>query len=78
MSKQSIVDQYQKSENISQIIKALQQDKTSLHLKDLVGSSLSFVIAETFKKTDRPYLLIFDNKEEAAYYLNDLEQLFEI
>ncbi|MDA9234815.1 transcription-repair coupling factor [Polaribacter sp.] len=75
MSKQSIVDQYQKSENISQIIKALQQDKTSLQLKDLVGSSLSFVIAETFKKTDRPYLLIFDNKEEAAYYLNDLEQL---
>jgi transcription-repair coupling factor (superfamily II helicase) len=75
LSKQSIVDQYQKSENISQIIKALQQDKTSLQLKDLVGSSLSFVIAETFKKTDRPYLLIFDNKEEAAYYLNDLEQL---
>ncbi len=75
MSKQSIVDQYQNSENISQIIKALQQDKTSLQLKDLVGSSLSFVIAETFKKTDRPYLLIFDNKEEAAYYLNDLEQL---
>ncbi|MDA9316746.1 transcription-repair coupling factor [Polaribacter sp.] len=75
MSKQNIVDQYQKSGNISQIIKALQQDKTSLHLKDLVGSSLSFVIAETFKKTDRPYLLIFDNKEEAAYYLNDLEQL---
>jgi len=75
LSKQSIVDQYQKSENISQIIKAFQQDKTSLQLKDLVGSSLSFVIAETFKKTDRPYLLIFDNKEEAAYYLNDLEQL---
>jgi len=75
LSKQSIVDQYQNSENISQIIKALQQDKTSLQLKDLVGSSLSFVIAETFKKTDRPYLLIFDNKEEAAYYLNDLEQL---
>jgi len=75
LSKQSIVDQYQKSENISQIIKALQQDKTSLQLKDLVASSLSFVIAETFKKTDRPYLLIFDNKEEAAYYLNDLEQL---
>ncbi|MDA9339460.1 transcription-repair coupling factor [Polaribacter sp.] len=75
MSKQNIVDQYQKSGNISQIIKAFQQDKISLQLKDLVGSSLSFVIAETFKKIDRPYLLIFDNKEEAAYYLNDLEQL---
>ena len=75
MSKQNIVDQYQKSGNNSLIIEALQQDKISLQLRNLVGSSLSFVIAEAFKKTDRPYLLIFDNKEEAAYYLNDLEQL---
>ncbi len=75
MSKQNIVDQYQKSANISQIIKAFEQDKTSLQLRNLVGSSFSFVIAETFKKTNRPYLLIFDNKEEAAYHLNDLEQL---
>jgi len=75
LSKQNIVDQYQKSANISQIIKAFEQDKTSLQLRNLVGSSFSFVIAETFKKTDRPYLLIFDNKEEAAYHLNDLEQL---
>jgi transcription-repair coupling factor (superfamily II helicase) len=41
----------------------------------LVGSSLSFVIAESFKKVDKPFLLIFNDKEEAAYYLNDLEQL---
>ena len=27
------------------------------------------------KKLDKPYLLIFNDKEEAAYYLNDLEQL---
>ena len=40
-----------------------------------MGSSLSFVISETFKKINRPYLLIFNDKEEAAYYLNDLEQL---
>ena len=36
---------------------------------------MSFVISETFKKADKPYLLIFSDKEEAAYYLNDLEQL---
>ncbi|KGL58988.1 transcription-repair coupling factor [Polaribacter sp. Hel1_85] len=41
----------------------------------MVGSSLSFVISETFKKADKPFLLIFNDKEEAAYYLNDLEQL---
>ncbi len=40
-----------------------------------MGSSLSFVISESFKKADKPFLLIFNDKEEAAYHLNDLEQL---
>ena len=75
MSKQNIVNQYQKSGNVSQIIKSLQQEKNHLQINNLVGSSLSFVISETFKKANKPYLLIFSDKEEAAYYLNDLEQL---
>jgi transcription-repair coupling factor (superfamily II helicase) len=36
---------------------------------------MSFVISETFKKDDKSYLLVFNDKEEAAYHLNDLEQL---
>ncbi len=46
-----------------------------LKLKNLVGSAASFNIAELFKSLDRPFLLVFDDKEEAAYHLNDLEQL---
>ncbi|MGB3605920.1 MAG: transcription-repair coupling factor [Psychroserpens sp.] len=46
-----------------------------LHLKGLVGSSLSLVITEAFKATDLPFLLVFNDKEEAAFYLNDLEVL---
>ncbi|QNM85210.1 transcription-repair coupling factor [Polaribacter pectinis] len=75
MSKQNIVNQYQKSANVSQIVTALQQENNHFQISNLVGSSLSFVISETFKKADKPYLLIFNDKEEAAYYLNDLEQL---
>jgi transcription-repair coupling factor (superfamily II helicase) len=41
----------------------------------LVGSSLSFVMHSLFKKADLPFLILFNNKEDAAYYLNDLEQL---
>ncbi|WP_394368300.1 transcription-repair coupling factor [Flavobacterium proteolyticum] len=41
----------------------------------LVGSSLSFVAHSLFKKSELPFLILFSNKEEAAYYLNDLEQL---
>ncbi|WP_374107587.1 transcription-repair coupling factor [Flavobacterium cyclinae] len=41
----------------------------------LVGSSLSFVANSLFSKSELPFLILFSNKEEAAYYLNDLEQL---
>jgi len=47
----------------------------SLAVSGLVGSALSLIIAETFKKMELPYLLILNDKEEAAYHLNDLEQL---
>ena len=75
LSKQNIVNQYENSGNISQIMKAFQLDKNHFQISNLVGSSLSFFISETFKKANKPFLLIFNDKEEAAYYLNDLEQL---
>ena len=75
MSKQEIVNQYQKSAKTQQVLNEIQRDQNHFQIKNLVGSSLSFVISETFKKAEKPYLLIFNDKEEAAYYLNDLEQL---
>ena len=52
-----------------------EKNRSNIHLKGLVGSALSFVVADAFKESDQPFLLIFNDKEEAAYYLNDLEQL---
>ncbi|WP_408612151.1 transcription-repair coupling factor [Flavivirga spongiicola] len=51
------------------------EDKPKIHLKGLVGSSYSFVISSVFKQADKPFLIVFNDKEEAAFYLNDLEQL---
>jgi transcription-repair coupling factor (superfamily II helicase) len=75
LSIQNIVNQYQISANVAQIITQLQKEKNHFQISNLVGSSLSFTISETFKKSKKPYLLVFNDKEEAAYYLNDLEQL---
>ena len=75
MSKQEIVNQYQKSAKTQQVLNEIQLDQNHFQITNLVGSSLSFVISETFKKAEKPYLLVFNDKEEAAYYLNDLEQL---
>ena len=75
MDKQEIVNQYQNSAKIKQILSEVTQDKNHFQITNLVGSSLSFVISETFKITNQNFLCIFNDKEEAAYYLNDFEQL---
>ncbi len=46
-----------------------------IHLKGLTGSALSFLISGVFKNSELPFLVLLNDKEEAAYYLNDLEQL---
>jgi len=74
LSKQTIANLYQQSEKVKHLIAALQQEKNTTEISNLVGSSLSFVIAAAFNKTEKPFLLIFNDKEEAAYHLNDLEQ----
>ena len=55
----------------------ISSSKEKTHLKGALGSSLSFTIASVFKTSDQPFLLIFDNKEEAAYHLNDFESLLD-
>ena len=46
-----------------------------IQAKGLTGSSLSFAVSQLFEGRERPVLLILNDKEEAAYYLNDLEAL---
>ena len=48
---------------------------SQIQINGLVGSSFSFVIASLFKTSDYPFLLVFNDKEEAAYFLNDIEKL---
>jgi transcription-repair coupling factor (superfamily II helicase) len=71
----SVQNRYEKSAKINQIAQALNVAETKIHIKGLVGSSLSFVTQALFSKTEQPMLLILDDKEASAYYLNDLEQL---
>jgi transcription-repair coupling factor (superfamily II helicase) len=50
------------------------ENKTNIQAKGLVGSALSFMISSAFEKAETPFLIILNDKEEAAYFLNDLEQ----
>lgn len=75
MSKQHILSEIQQSKKVQAFIKNLEKPTSQLSISGLVGSSLSFVVSEVFKSTTLPFLMIFNDKEEAAYYLNDFEAL---
>jgi len=75
LSKENIIKTYEQIVQDKQITEQLLKEKNHFQISNLVGSSLSFVISEGFKKAEKPFLLILNDKEEAAYHLNDLEQL---
>ena len=75
MSQSNLFYTYEQSAKVAQIASSLTLQGQKVHLGGLVGSSLSFVVHALFKKTEQPFLVILDDKEEAAYYLNDLEQM---
>lgn len=86
MSKTNIAESFAQSPQQQELRDALvsfdsapddkkEKNSSKIHLKGLIGSSFSFVAANAFKSAEKPFLLIFNDKEEAAYYLNDLEQL---
>lgn len=45
------------------------------HLRGAVGSAKSFIAAAAFKQSNHHFLFILNDKEDAAYFLNDLETL---
>ena len=75
MSKTILSQTYAQTLQMQNLQNAIAQPQSRTHLKGLVGSSFSFVISNIFSENELPFLLVFNDKEEAAFYLNDLEQL---
>jgi transcription-repair coupling factor (superfamily II helicase) len=76
LSKAALYNSFDNSPKVQQIVdRLLENNQSKLHLDGLLGSAVSFVIRALFKKADAPFLIVLNNKEEAAYYLNDLEQM---
>ncbi len=75
MSITKISQLFSQSPKLRKLGQAIAKNQEKIHVKDLTGSSLSFVVSEVFKQSEMPFLFILNDKEEAAYYLNDLEHL---
>ena len=74
MSKELLLSSFLEGKPYHQLSEYI-KGKTSCFAENLVGSSLSFVLFDIFKRTGQPLLFVGDDKEQAAYLLNDLELL---
>lgn len=75
MGKTTITKPFLESLQLQKLGDALAASQNRIKLDGLIGSSMSITLAESFKTAAKPFLLILNDKEEAAYILNDLEQL---
>ena len=73
MKKSELFNGYLESLQDKNILEHLNQYK-SIHLNGLTGSLASIIGAACFKLSEKASIFILNDKEEAAYFHNDLEQ----
>ncbi|MFZ4520192.1 MAG: transcription-repair coupling factor [Bacteroidales bacterium] len=75
MKPASLLSQFKESPRVKGIVDGFSERRFRLHLKGLVGSSRSLVTAAVFEETAFTHLVVLPDKESAAYYFNDLQQI---
>lgn len=75
MSIAKIQHHFEQAAQLNALQNRLIGNQHKLIVNGLTGSALSFVLAEIYKKATQSILLILEDKEEAAYIFNDLEEL---
>ncbi|MCK5856076.1 MAG: transcription-repair coupling factor [Bacteroidales bacterium] len=77
MNIQSFLQFYKKDAQLQGVVEALHAEQKHLQLKSLMGSSRAVIAKAIQDYAPAISLFILPDKEAAAYFLNDLEQLTE-
>lgn len=73
---QDLLERYESSNFVQDVIAQIQENTQSkIHISGQVGSSLTFLTTQLLKQLGNPIVLVLDDKEEAVYVLNELENL---
>lgn len=75
MTVEQIIQLYQAEPKNIELAGALKDNNSRVQLRNVTGSAGSFIAAAVFNTLSKPQLIILSDKEEAAYFLNDLENL---
>lgn len=76
MDLEAVKNNFSQHPRIAELVNSLSAgNSTHIHVKNLAGSSSAFAAATVVSQIQRTHVFIFPDKEEAAYFLNDLEVL---
>ncbi len=71
-----ILERYNEDRRIDLLLQQWQKENPQrIEIRDLSGSLTAITAAQSFLQSEKPHLLILNDKEQAAYLLNDLESL---
>jgi len=76
MNTSQFLAHFEKLAPVSETINQLQFSETCIHWKGIIGSSRAICAATVASQVPGHHLFILNDKEDAAYFLNDLEGLF--
>jgi len=72
----AIIEQYEQDQRLKNLATALNSGSSHrIHLKGIIGSLDAIIALAMFKLQHQSHLLMFPDREEATYFLNDLENL---
>ncbi|NOY51163.1 MAG: transcription-repair coupling factor [Chlorobi bacterium] len=78
MQQKNLISVFQESESLNSLNDLLLDESAKhINIQGLIGSAAAIAAASIFNKTGRQqHLVILSGKEQAAYFYNDLENLF--
>lgn len=75
---EQILEKYLTSVKVDSLVKKITDNRNRCCIKGVTGSSLAFVSTATIRKTKEfTHVFMFADKQRAAYFFNDLENLFD-
>lgn len=75
MNIQQLKEHYKNSSEVEQLVLATNENKSKVFAKGIVGSSAALLAAGYLEKAQRTTVFVLEDKELAAYFMNDLESV---
>jgi transcription-repair coupling factor (superfamily II helicase) len=74
MDLEAVKNSFSQHPRIAELVNSISAGNTTrLHIKNLAGSSSAFAAATVVSQIPKTHVFILSGKEEAAYFLNDIE-----